>query len=115
MPKALMVALSNPVSKSREQEYNDWYNNVHARELLALPGINSVRRYRAARQMLPPSETGEPTYAYMAVYEVDDAKKAIDTILENDPTFNMSDAMDFGNAFGVAFEEIFFCDEKPGN
>lgn len=107
MSKALMIALSNPVSKEREEEYNNWYNNVHAKELMALPGFHSVRRYRAARQMLPVSEDGEPTYRFMAVYEVDDAKEAIQTILDNDPTFNMSDSIDFANAFGVAFEEIF--------
>lgn len=107
MGRALMLALSNPISSDRDQEYNDWYNNVHAKELMALPGFNGVRRYKAVRQMLPPSETGTPTYAYLAVYDVDDAGEAIETILKNDANFNMSDAMDFAGGFGVAFEEIF--------
>ncbi|SCW66434.1 hypothetical protein SAMN02927924_01940 [Sphingobium faniae] len=107
MAKSMMLALSNPVSKEREQEFNDWYDNVHAVQLLALPGINRVRRYKAVRQMLPPSDDGTPTYRYLAVYDVDDADAAITTILENDPTFDMSDSMNFEGAFGVAFEQIF--------
>jgi hypothetical protein len=112
MGKAVMLAMSNPVSPERDREFNDWYNNIHARELMALPGFNSIRRYRAVRQMLPPSESGTPTYAYLAVYEVDDAAEAIETIIKNDPDFNMSDAMDFGGAFGVAFEEIFALEKR---
>jgi len=115
MSKAVMLALSNPVSPQREQEFNDWYDKVHARQLLALPGFNRVRRYKAARQMLPPSESGEPTYAYLAVYEVDDAKAAIQTILDNEQDFTMSESMDFANAFGVAFEQIFSSDDPAGD
>gem|GEM_PF-2167276 len=109
MRKALLLALSNPVSEDREEEFNTWYNTVHAAQLLTLPGFRKVSRYRASTQLLPGAE--KPTYTYLAVYEVDDSVAAVKTVLENDSQFQMSDAMDFGGALGIAFDEIYCSDD----
>lgn len=109
MGKALLLALSNPVSEDRVDEFNHWYNTIHAAQLLALPGFHKVRRYRASAQLLPGAK--KPTYTYLAVYEVDDSAAAVETILENDSQFQMSDAMDFGGALGIAFDEIYCSDD----
>jgi hypothetical protein len=59
-----MVVQSEPVSPSREDEFNDWYDNTHIPEILAVPGFVSARRYKVHGD----SATGR---AYLAIYELD--------------------------------------------
>jgi len=70
MPKGIFLALSNPVSDDVEDEFNQWYDDVHAKEMLALPGVKSCRRFRLA-----PTQVMEGDDAmgrrYLALYEVD--------------------------------------------
>jgi hypothetical protein len=58
--RALLIVRSNVVP-AREAEYNRWYNEVHLRDMLAVPGVLSARRYE--------SLLDEPKYA--AVYELE--------------------------------------------
>jgi len=58
--KALLIVRSNVVP-AREAEYNQWYNEVHLRDMLGVPGVLSARRYV--------SLLDEPKYA--AVYELE--------------------------------------------
>jgi hypothetical protein len=44
----VMMSISGPSDPSREQEYNDWYDNVHVPEVLETPGSVSARRLRLA-------------------------------------------------------------------
>jgi hypothetical protein len=46
MPKGVMVVQSGP-AEGREDEYHDWYENVHIPEVLAVPGFVGARRFRA--------------------------------------------------------------------
>lgn len=64
MVKGVMVVQSNPVSPSREDDFNDWYDNTHVPEVLAVPGFVSARRYKAHR-----ADAAGP--AYLAIYELD--------------------------------------------
>jgi hypothetical protein len=57
---ALLIVRSNVVP-AREDEYNRWYNEVHLRDMLAVPGVLTARRYV--------SLLDEPKYA--AVYELE--------------------------------------------
>ena len=45
MPKAVMVVYSRPTDPARDDDYNDWYDNVHLREVCEVPGFVSARRY----------------------------------------------------------------------
>lgn len=51
-----------------EEAFNEWYTNVHVRELLERPGI-----YRAWRLRVEPEgpSIGEPGPRYLAVYEIE--------------------------------------------
>ncbi len=70
MPTGVFLALSNPVSDEVEAEFNDWYDNVHAKEVLALDGVRSARRFRLApAQVLPGDDV--TAHRYLALYEVD--------------------------------------------
>jgi hypothetical protein len=65
------VVLSNPVD-GREAEYNEWYDNVHLADVLAVDGVVSAQRFKYA------DITGTAPYQYLAVYEwdVDDVTMA---------------------------------------
>ena len=60
MAKGIMVVQAAPVSPDREDEFNDWYDNVHVPEICSVPGFVSARRYRAADGS-----------GYLAVYEIE--------------------------------------------
>ena len=104
MTKAILISLTNPVSKERDAEFNDWFDNVHGVEVTKLDGFEHMTRYRAASQVVPP---GEPTHRYLAVYELSDVETAMKSLAEGREAFNMSDSVDLGGASGVFFEQIF--------
>ena len=48
MTKHVLIALTNPV-EGREQEFNEWYDNQHVPDFLALPGCVSAQRFKLLR------------------------------------------------------------------
>jgi hypothetical protein len=77
-------------AEGREDEYNDWYDNVHLPEFLALPGVISGRRFKVV-----PAKDGKPVYS--AIYELtEDPDKVLGQMSEgiNNGTVHMSDALD---------------------
>ena len=78
MPRYNLIALTNPVP-GREDEFNDWYTNVHLADVLNLPGVVAAQRFR----MSPTQHRSGPfEHQYMAVYEIeiDDIRKTLDTL-----------------------------------
>jgi hypothetical protein len=69
MPKGIFLALANATSGDVEDEFNQWYTDVHAQEVLALPGVRSARRFRLAPAQVMPGD--EDHRRYLALYEVD--------------------------------------------
>ncbi|MET0820807.1 MAG: hypothetical protein ABWY58_07565 [Aeromicrobium sp.] len=68
--KALLVVLSNPTTSEQEDEYNDWYDNVHLGEVKQIPGVTDARRYVVSTTQLdPPSSLGGNDY--LALYEIE--------------------------------------------
>ena len=104
MPQYKMVVMSDPV-EGREKDYNQWYQEVHLPELVALEGIRSARRLRRVRTL------GErETYSNMVIYEIE--ADDIDAVLDNlvsvamDGQITMSDAIDRKNAHAAIYEEL---------
>jgi hypothetical protein len=63
----LGVALTNPV-EGKEAEFNEWYDNRHVLDMLALPGCVSAQRYRLADVQ----RVGRPQpFKYLALYEIE--------------------------------------------
>jgi len=50
MARYLLIALNGPTSESDEAAYNDWYRDVHAADLMSIPGAVSVRRFAIEKQ-----------------------------------------------------------------
>jgi hypothetical protein len=56
----LIMEVRVDIDPEKEDEFNEWYNNVHLPAIVNCPGFVSGRRYRSIR--------GEPKY--MALYEI---------------------------------------------
>jgi hypothetical protein len=53
----------------RDQEFNDWYTNVHLPEVCSVPGIKSARRFEHSRSLPEGSpETIQTGTRYLALY-----------------------------------------------
>jgi len=66
-----MIVLANAV-EGRDDEYNDWYTNVHVPEVLAA-GFTAAQRFKMAD-----AQMGEVSDGYLAIYEFDgSAEEAI--------------------------------------
>lgn len=61
MSKALLLVMMDEDESIDEQEFNEWYNNVHLPERLACPGFVAARRFVAT--------DGQPRY--LALYELE--------------------------------------------
>jgi hypothetical protein len=67
MAKGIMVVQAAPADPACEAEFNDWYDNTHLAEVLAVPGFVAGERYRAH---MPDGGAG-PTHPYLAIYHID--------------------------------------------
>ena len=70
MPKGVFLAFSNSVSEDVDEEFNRWYNEVHGREVLGIPGVQSFRRFRLAPTQVMALDDAS-SRQYLAVYEVE--------------------------------------------
>ena len=61
MPKGVILVHTSPV-EGRDDEYNDWYDDVHLMEVLKVAGFTSARRFRTL---------GGNAVPYLAIYEVE--------------------------------------------
>jgi hypothetical protein len=104
MNKPILIALTNPVAAARDAEFNNWYDEVHARDILSLPGMLSISRYRAVEQIRP--DAGPPRYRYLAVYEMNDPNAPVAALLAARPTFQMSAAL-APDPLAISFLPIF--------
>ena len=65
MTKYLFFAFSDCKDAAREDEYNEWYNNMHVPDMLAIPGMINASRWVSA--------TDKPNQQrkYLALYELE--------------------------------------------
>ena len=95
MPRYQMIVLTN-AAKGRDDEFNDWYDNRHLADVLAVPGFVGAQRFR-----LEPA-AGNTAWSYLAIYdmETDDPAKCMAELQARGGTSEMvmSDAADLSNA-----------------
>jgi hypothetical protein len=73
MARTMMAVYSNPVSPEREQEYNTWYDQVHLKELLEIPGVVGATRYTLGSG----ANAAASEHRYLAIYELDGPADAV--------------------------------------
>lgn len=77
MGNYVLTVYSNPV-EGREDEYNDWYNNQHLKDVLAQPGYMTAQRYKLTGHKLDEAMP-DIAHQYVAFYfmETDDPETAL--------------------------------------
>ena len=98
MDRHIFVVLTNPV-EGGDAEFNDWYTNVHLRDVLSVPGFVAAQRFRLAdEQMFEPGP-----YRYLALYEIetDDVAATLTALRRAAGSMEISAAMDRESAAWV--------------
>lgn len=107
MTQAVLVVLTNPVSPAQEAAFNDWYDRVHVRDVLRVPGFKAARRYRLSDVQLAGSG-GD--HRYLALYELEtgDLAAARDALVKSasDGSMEMHAALDVRNVRSMLFEAL---------
>lgn len=104
MPKMKLVALTRP-QPGREQEYHDWYNNVHLPELVNKFGMAGAQRYKLAAKLM-----GSDENEFLAIYDIeaDDPMAFLGKMgaAAQNGEMTQSDAQDFGTCYTALFTEL---------
>src|SRR5690625_5087278 len=78
----MLLVMTNP-KKGQEDEFNDWYTNIHLPQVVSLPGFIRAKRFES--NVLEGQEP--PQFKYLALYEVegdrlDEARQALSDTLD---------------------------------
>ncbi len=97
-----LVVMTGP-KPGRDEEYNDWYNNQHLADVVAVPGFVSAQRFKLKDAM-----GAEHRNSYLAIYEIDsdDPKAVLDEMFKRSgtPAMVLSEALDLEKAVVGLFE-----------
>jgi hypothetical protein len=79
--KGLFLVFSNAASPARVEAFNRWYDEVHLREVLSVPGVVAATRYELDEDQMMPGEDGFGR-RFLAVYEIEaeDLKQVRDAV-----------------------------------
>ena len=69
MPKAILVATSEPATPEQEAAYHAWYDDIHLPDITALPGFVSATRYKVSKTQMRGAVPDVP--AYVAIYHIE--------------------------------------------
>lgn len=71
----LAVVMTNPLD-NRHDDFNDWYSNIHIRDVMRAPASIAVQRFVLSADQLPAGGGVERSQArYLAIYETYDIEK----------------------------------------
>jgi hypothetical protein len=97
-----LVVMSDAV-EGQEADYNEWYNNQHLADVVAVPGFTGASRFKL--RSVPMGQCGNQ---YMAIYDVesDDPEKAFENLasLMGTPALPISPALNMANISVAIFE-----------
>ncbi len=100
MPKFLLIALNGPTGgEGDEAEYNKWYDEVHAFDLMSITGAKSVRRFKVEAQ----NRIDKP-YVNVTEFEAESAGALMKELGEKASDF--SDKIDRSTSVFVLAREI---------
>jgi hypothetical protein len=115
MIEAMLVVLSNPCP-GRDDDFNDWYTNIHLRDALRFRGSIAAQRFK--RSAIQVKVAGvEPDWQYLALYEAFNA--ALFTREHHDatltPRMKISDAFDLSILNDYYYFPLQFRENDPEN
>ena len=90
MSENILVVLTNPVP-GKEDEFNEWYTNIHIQEICQLSGFKSAQRFKLSDAQMGP----DGAHGYLAIYEIEgDPAAALESLKAARPDLNMTGALD---------------------
>lgn len=83
MARFLLIALNGPTAgPGDEADYNQWYDDVHAADLMKVDGAVSVRRFKVEA-----SNRNDRPYANITEIEADSAEEVMKQLAEKASVF----------------------------
>jgi hypothetical protein len=99
--RQILVVFTTPV-QGMEDQYNDWYDNVHLPEILGRGTMISAQRYKLGELQ----RNEDPPFQYMAIYELKSGGAAADTEASRSaPPSTPTSTIDRTNRFSFYFTE----------
>ena len=98
--RTVQLVFSNPVA-GKDDEFNDWYDNVHVPEILAIPGVLSAQRYALCETKILRDAGRTAAHQYLCIYEMEgdvDAIMAKITEAVGSGAINMSETLDLADS-----------------
>jgi hypothetical protein len=99
----LFLVFTNPVP-GQAVPFDDWYENTHIADVLAVPGVLSAQRYAMTPVETPEVEgapaPSPPQHGYLVVYELDrDANAVMADFVErvSSGSMELSEALDMSS------------------
>lgn len=113
MIEALLVVLTNPVD-GRDDDFNDWYTNIHTRDAMRFRGSVAQQRFRIAADQVQ-AYAGGFVARYLALYEVYDAWRFCQEHVDNALTTRMviEDSIDISRLDDFHYYPLHFRDNAP--
>jgi hypothetical protein len=107
MPPAILTVFTNVTSPEHDAAYNDWYDNVHLRDVFKVPGFVAATRYRLSAAQAKGVDATQQSQ-YLAIYEVDsdDLQGSLDTLMKAGRDMVFSEHLDRKNLSAFLYEEI---------
>ena len=65
----LYMVFSNPTTPEQDAEFNEWYDDTHVPDVLAVPGVVSAQRFKHHQL---DRDAGKPArHSYVTIYEIE--------------------------------------------
>jgi len=101
--RSFLLVMTN-CTPGKEAEFNTWYQEVHLKEVLEVPGFVAAQRFELGDAQI--SEDARP-HRFLAIYEVEgDPKAAFDRLQASSEEMNMSETLDLESTFTAHYTPI---------
>ena len=103
MSKQFLVLILTEPTEGKEDEFNDYYENLHLDEVLATTDLQTAQRFKLVEE----AGEGSPL-PYLALYETqaDDPQQVLENLNETRPQRQQSDALNRRTGRVWVFEPI---------
>ena len=101
--KTYFLVFSNPLD-GKEDEYNDWYTNVHLKEVVAIEGFKSAQRFVLTKEQ----QNANQPHKYLAIYEIEnqDIEGTLQSLQTASIKMKMEPVIDLKNVKISIFQSI---------
>jgi hypothetical protein len=103
--KYKMMLFTKPV-EGRENEYHDWYQNTHLKDVVNVKSVKSAQRFRLSMNIVPGS--ADPPQ-FLAIYDIetDDIGRVLKDMAElaKNGGMDVPDTMAKDGIIGAVYEE----------